>query len=123
MEQMGFVAEGGDRDLLQQVGQEYLKALGELKITNFASINRDELVHLYGFRHLRGRMRDVMRSVQYPDGYFYVERTLALLFGLVGRLAPERGLPGVAAPLASKALLRELAGLPRTGAERGGTAS
>lgn len=119
MEQMGFVAEGGDRELLQQVGQEYLKAIGELKISNFASIKRDELVHLYGFRQLRGRMRDVMRSVQYPEGYFYVERTLALLFGLVGRLAPERGLPGVAAPLASKALLRELAGLPRIGADRG----
>jgi len=34
---------------------------------------------------------------------------LALLFGLVGLLEPERGLPGVAAPLASKMMLRNLA--------------
>jgi predicted unusual protein kinase regulating ubiquinone biosynthesis (AarF/ABC1/UbiB family) len=109
MEQMGFVAEGGDRDLLQRVGHEYLKALGEVKIRNFADIKREEATQLSGFVQLRGRMREVMRSVQYPDGYFYVERTLALLFGLVGQLAPHLGLPGIAAPLASRALLKELA--------------
>jgi predicted unusual protein kinase regulating ubiquinone biosynthesis (AarF/ABC1/UbiB family) len=109
MEQMGFVAEGGDRALLQHVGHEYLKALAEVKITNFADIKREEATRLSGFVQLRGRMREVMRSVQYPEGYFYVERTLALLFGLVGQLAPSLGLPGIAAPLASRALLKELA--------------
>jgi ubiquinone biosynthesis protein len=54
-------------------------------------------------------LREVMRSVEYPDGYFYLERTLALLFGLVGQLEPQRGLPGVAAPFASKLMLRSLA--------------
>lgn len=109
MEQMGFVADGGDRELLQHVGHEYLKALSEVKIRNFADIKREEATQLSGFVQLRGRMREVMRSVQYPEGYFYVERTLALLFGLVGQLAPNLGLPGIAAPLASRALLKELA--------------
>jgi predicted unusual protein kinase regulating ubiquinone biosynthesis (AarF/ABC1/UbiB family) len=109
LEQMGFVAEHGDRALLQRVGSEYLQALGQLKIVDFSRIKHSEVTELYGFRQLRGRMRAVMRAVQYPEGYFYVERTLALLFGLVGQLAPTLGLPGVAAPLASKALLRELA--------------
>lgn len=109
MEQMGFVAEGGDRELLQQVGHEYLQALAAVKITNFADIKREQATQLSGFLQLRGRMREVMRSVQYPEGYFYVERTLALLFGLVGQLAPNLGLPGIAAPLASRALLKELA--------------
>jgi len=114
IEQMGFVAEGGDRELLQRVGHEYLKALGEVKISNFGSLNRDELEQLSGFLQLRGRMREVMRSVQYPEGYFYVERTLALLFGLVAHLAPTLGLPGIAAPLASRALLRDLVTAPVT---------
>jgi predicted unusual protein kinase regulating ubiquinone biosynthesis (AarF/ABC1/UbiB family) len=109
MEQMGFVAEGGDRALLQRVGHEYLQALAAVKIKNFADIKRDEVAHLSGFLQLRGRMREVMRSVEYPEGYFYVERTVALLFGLVGQLAPAAGLPGIAAPLASRALLKELA--------------
>ena len=45
-----------------------------------------------------------MKSVEYPDGYFYVERTLALLFGLAGALAPKLGLPGLVMPYASRAL-------------------
>jgi predicted unusual protein kinase regulating ubiquinone biosynthesis (AarF/ABC1/UbiB family) len=108
-EQMGFVAPGGDRDLLREVGRTYLKTLASVRVTNFASFDRGELHKLSGYEQLRGRLREIMRSVEYPDGYFYLERTLALLFGLVGQLDPERGLPGVAAPLASKMMLRSLA--------------
>jgi ubiquinone biosynthesis protein len=108
-EQMGFVAPGGDRELLREIGRMYLKALATLQVSDFSSINRSELHKLSGYDQVRGRLREVMRSVEYPDGYFYLERTLALLFGLVGQLDPERGLPGVAAPLASKMMLRNLA--------------
>jgi hypothetical protein len=44
--------------------------------------------------------------VEYPEGYFYVERTLVLLFGLVGQLAPKSGLPGIAGPVVARAMLR-----------------
>jgi ubiquinone biosynthesis protein len=108
-EQMGFVAPGGDRELLREVGREYLKTLASLQVTDFSKIRPAEVQKLSGYAHVRGRLREVMRSVEYPDGYFYLERTLALLFGLVGQLDPERGLPGVAAPLASKMMLRNLA--------------
>ena len=53
-----------------------------------------------------------MKHVEYPEGYFYVERTLVLLFGLIGQLAPKSGLPGVAAPIAAKAMLRSFATEP-----------
>jgi ubiquinone biosynthesis protein len=108
-EQMGFVAPGGDRELLRDVGREYLKTLATLRIGDFSSFGRDELQKMSGYSLVRGRLREVMRSVEYPDGYFYLERTLALLFGLVGQLEPTRGLPGVAAPIASKLMLRSLA--------------
>ena len=108
-EQMGFVAPGGDRDLLREVGREYLKTLATLRVNDFSSFDKSEVQKLAGFTHVRGRLREVMRSVEYPDGYFYLERTLALLFGLVGQLEPQRGLPGVAAPIASKLMLRSLA--------------
>jgi hypothetical protein len=52
---------------------------------------------------MRGNLRQVMKSVEYPEGYFYVERTLALLFGLVGQLAPRLGLPGLLMPYATQA--------------------
>jgi predicted unusual protein kinase regulating ubiquinone biosynthesis (AarF/ABC1/UbiB family) len=102
LERMGFVAEGGDRELLKQVGREYLKVLSSVKIEDFSKLDRQTMEKLSGYEQIRGRLRAVMKSVEYPEGYFYVERTLALLFGLVAQLSPKFGLPGLAMPLASK---------------------
>ncbi|HEX3773165.1 MAG TPA: AarF/UbiB family protein [Polyangiaceae bacterium] len=102
LEQMGFVAADGDRELLKQVGREYLKVLGSVKIEDFSRLDRQTVEKLSGYQQIRGRLRAVMRSVEYPEGYFYVERTLALLFGLVAQLSPKQGLPGLIMPHAAK---------------------
>jgi len=73
---------------------------------------------LAGYQNVRGRLREIMKHVEYPEGYFYVERTLVLLFGLVGQLAPTLGLPGVAAPVAAKAMLRAFAAKAAAEAEK-----
>jgi ubiquinone biosynthesis protein len=104
VERMGFVSATGDRDLLKAVGHEYLKVLSGTKINDFSKLDREAMEKLSGFRQVRGRLRAVMKSVEYPDGYFYVERTLILLFGLAGHLAPRQGLPGLVLPYASRAL-------------------
>jgi predicted unusual protein kinase regulating ubiquinone biosynthesis (AarF/ABC1/UbiB family) len=114
LERMGFVAEGGDRDMLRQAGREYLRTLAGIRIDDYSKIDRSQVEKLAGFQHVRGRLRDIMRHVEYPEGYFYVERTLVLLFGLVGQLAPKAGLPGVAAPIAAKAMLRRFAAEPES---------
>ncbi|HYP90304.1 MAG TPA: AarF/UbiB family protein, partial [Polyangiaceae bacterium] len=103
LERMGFVAEGGDRELLARVGREYLAVLSSVKIEDFSKLDREQMEKLSGFDQTRGQLRQVMKSVEYPEGYFYVERTLALLFGLVGQLAPKLGLPGLLMPYASQA--------------------
>jgi predicted unusual protein kinase regulating ubiquinone biosynthesis (AarF/ABC1/UbiB family) len=109
LEEMGFVAEGGDRALLAKVGREYLNVLGSVKITDFSKLDREQMEKLSGYDQMRGRLRQIMKSVEYPEGYFYVERTLALLFGLVGQLAPKQGLPGLVMPYASQAFLMGMA--------------
>lgn len=114
LEQMGFVAEGGDRELLKQVGREYLKVLSSVKIEDFSKLDRQTMEKLSGYQQIRGRLRAVMKSVEYPEGYFYVERTLALLFGLCAQLAPKLGLPGLAMPLASKLFMQGFAPAPST---------
>lgn len=112
LEQMGFVAENGDRELLKQVGREYLKVLGSVKIQDFSKLDRQTLQKLSGFQQMRGRLRAVMKSVEYPEGYFYVERTLALPFGLVAQLAPKVGLPGLVLPHATKIFASSFAPRP-----------
>jgi ubiquinone biosynthesis protein len=114
LERMGFVAEGGDRELLARVGREYLGVLGSVKIQDFSKLDREQMEKLSGYDQMRGNLRQVMKSVEYPEGYFYVERTLALLFGLVGQLAPKQGLPGLVLPYASQAFMLGMAQPSRT---------
>jgi len=111
LERMGFVAEGGDRELLARVGRQYLKILASANITDFAQLDRAtvERLTMEGYEKIKGQLREVMRSVEYPEGYFYVERTLVLLFGLVGQLAPKTGLAGLLLPYASLAFAKSLA--------------
>ncbi len=118
LEEMGFVAPGGDRELLERVGREYLGALATVRIEDYSKIDRGAVEKLAGYQNVRGRLREIMKHVEYPEGYFYVERTLVLLFGLVGQLAPTLGLPGVAAPVAAKAMLRAFAAKAAAEAEK-----
>lgn len=112
LEEMGFVAEGGDRELLARVGREYLSVLGSVKISDFSKLDREQMEKLSGYDQMRGKLRQVMKSVEYPEGYFYVERTLALLFGLIGQLAPKQGLPGLVMPYAYQAFSLGMAAAP-----------
>jgi predicted unusual protein kinase regulating ubiquinone biosynthesis (AarF/ABC1/UbiB family) len=105
IERMGFVAEGGDRQLLGRVGREYLQVLKNVQIEDFSRFDRRAVEKLSGYQQARGQLREIMRSVQYPEGYFYVERMLVLLFGLVGQLAPKQGLPGLLLPYAARLFL------------------
>ncbi len=109
IERMGFVAEGGDRKLLGRVGREYLKLLSEVRIEDYSRLDRNSVQKLTGYQQVRGQLREIMKNVQYPDGFFYVERTLLLLFGLIGQLAPRSGLPGLLLPHASRIFARALA--------------
>ena len=79
------------------------RVLGSVKIQDFSKLDREQMEKLSGYDQMRGKLRQVMKSVEYPEGYFYVERTLALLFGLVGQLAPKQGLPGLVMPYAMQA--------------------
>lgn len=113
-EQMGFAAPDADRQLLRRAGRKVLRSLGELQVADYDKLNPHQVRQQVA--PPLSELRPLLRHIQYPEGYFYVERTLALLFGLVARLAPQRGLPGIAAPLISKVMLRGLAAKPRRAA-------
>lgn len=112
LETMGFVSADGDREMLANVGREYLKVLADVRIDDFSTFDRETVEKLSGFDQTRGKLRQIMKNVEYPEGYFYVERTLVLLFGLVGQLAPKVGLPGLVGPYAAQAFAAGLTPAP-----------
>ncbi len=89
---MGFVSEEGDKELLEKTVMTYFSKLLRIKDRTPGALMRastKELEALADPELAREELRALMRSVQYPDGWFYVERASVLLFWLVGQIDPD----------------------------------
>ena len=89
IETMGFVAEGGDRALLERTTRKYFEKLLNLNITDFSRISPETARNLADVEVKRDELRELMKSIAYPEGWFYVERAVVILFGLSAQLAPK----------------------------------
>jgi len=107
IETMGFMSEDGDRELLERTIRRYFEKLLNLDITDLSKIDPQMAASLRDSELKRKQLRDIMRSVQFPEGWFYVERAAVLMFALCAHLAPKLntvkvGLPYVMRFLAAK---------------------
>jgi ubiquinone biosynthesis protein len=92
IEDIGFVAEDGDRKLLEQTVKKYFQKLLKLEARTpkaFMSASQKELEAFADPGMERRELRTLMRSVHYPDGWFYVERASVMMFWLAGQIAPD----------------------------------
>jgi predicted unusual protein kinase regulating ubiquinone biosynthesis (AarF/ABC1/UbiB family) len=89
IETMGFVAPDGDRTLLDRTIRMYFQKLLDLNIQDFGRIKPEVAMQLAdpGVKH--DELRGLMKSIEYPEGWFYVERAILILFGLSAQLAPR----------------------------------
>lgn len=125
---MGFIAEGGDRELLERTVRKYFEKLLNLNITDFSKISPDVAQQLADPEMKRDDLRELMKSIAYPEGWFYVERAALIMFGLSSQLAPKMntvhvGMPYVMRFIAARTAERRAAALaaaPPAAAESAG---
>ena len=86
---MGFMAEGGDRALLERTVRRYFEKLLSINITDFGKIDPAVAQQLADPSMKREDLRELMKSIAYPEGWFYVERAAVIMFGLSSTLAPR----------------------------------
>ncbi|HSS02799.1 MAG TPA: AarF/UbiB family protein [Kofleriaceae bacterium] len=86
---MGFMAEGGDRALLERTVRRYFEKLLSINITDFGKIDPAVAQQLADPSMKREDLRELMKSIAYPEGWFYVERAAVIMFGLSTTLAPR----------------------------------
>lgn len=85
---IGFAAEDGDRALLDRTIRLYFEKLLNLDIQDFSKISPQVAQGLADPDLKRDKLREVMKSIEYPHGFFFVERAVIILFGLAAQLAP-----------------------------------
>ena len=123
IEAIGFVAEGGDRALLEQTVKTYFQKLLKLEARTPAALmkaNARELEALADPEVERRELRGLMRSVHYPDGWFYVERASVMMFWLAGQIAPDLDQVQVGFPYVLPLLSQRLASSPPPSPPDGG---
>ena len=89
IETMGFVAADGDRELLERTTKQYFKKLLDLDVDDLSRIGPEVGRHFADMQPKRSELREIAKSIEYPLGWFYVERAVVILFGLSANLAPK----------------------------------
>ncbi|HET9988889.1 MAG TPA: AarF/UbiB family protein [Kofleriaceae bacterium] len=89
IDEMGFMAADGDRALLERTTRKYFEKLLNLNIQDFSKIDPAVADQLADPDMKREELRELMRSIAYPEGWFYVERASVIMFGLQAQLAPK----------------------------------
>ncbi len=87
--QMGFASEEANHELLEKTVMTYFSKLLRIKDRTPGALMRatpSELEQLADPEIAREELRELMRSVDYPEGWFYVERASVLMFWLVGHI-------------------------------------
>jgi len=108
---MGFVAEGGNDALLERTVKLYFSKLLKIQDRTPAALLRarpEQLEKLANPEVERGELQELMRSFEYPEDWFYVERACVLMFWLAAQIDPTldtmaAGFPYVMPLLAQRA--------------------
>jgi predicted unusual protein kinase regulating ubiquinone biosynthesis (AarF/ABC1/UbiB family) len=110
---MGFMSQEANRELLERTVETYFQRLLRIKDRTPGALmraNRNELEALVDPEVAREELRELMRSVEYPDGWFYVERASVLVFWLVGQIDPDLDAMRVGYPYVMPLLQEHLSG-------------
>jgi ubiquinone biosynthesis protein len=57
----------------------------------------------------RDELRELMKAIAYPEGWFYVERAAVIMFGLSSQLAPKLNTVQVGMPYVMKFMMARTA--------------
>ena len=86
---MGFMAADGDRELLERNHAQVLREAPQPEHLGLLEARSQHRRPARGSEMKREELRELMRSIAYPEGWFYVERAAVIMFGLQAQLAPK----------------------------------
>lgn len=99
--QMGFVTPGGNDALFERTVKTYFAKLLKIRDRTPSALMRarpEQLEQLVDPELERGELQDLMRSFEYPEDWFYVERACVLMFWLAAQIDPDLDITAAGLP-------------------------
>lgn len=109
---MGFVAEGGNDALIERTVKAYFAKLLKIQDRTPAALMRarpEQIEQLANPEMQRDELQDLMRSVEYPEDWFYVERAAVLMFWLAAQIDPNLDTMAVGLPYVMPLIMQRAA--------------
>lgn len=109
---MGFVAESGNRALVERTVKTYFTKLLKVEDRSAGALMRastKDLQALVNPEVQRRELRELMRSVHYPEGWFLVERAVVLMFWLLAQIDPTVDSMKIGVPYIMPRLMKRIA--------------
>jgi ubiquinone biosynthesis protein len=111
---MGFISETGNKALVEATALLYFQKLLKIEDRTAGALMRakqSELQSLADPEIERRQIRELMKSLEYPDGWFYVERASVMMFWLSGQLDPDLDTMQVGMPFVMPLIMKRQAEL------------
>jgi predicted unusual protein kinase regulating ubiquinone biosynthesis (AarF/ABC1/UbiB family) len=98
IDQMGFMAPGGDRALVERHVRAAFAKLLRLDVQCAGQVDKELAARMSEGTLERRERRTLMRSIAYPEGWYELERALTMLIGICATHAPRLDAMRVAFP-------------------------
>jgi len=92
LRRMGFISQTGNRVLLESVLMAYFRKIFNVKDRSPAalfSLGADKFKDFLKSQLGDVNIRELLESIEYPEGWFYLERACVMMFWLCAELAPD----------------------------------
>jgi predicted unusual protein kinase regulating ubiquinone biosynthesis (AarF/ABC1/UbiB family) len=87
LERMGFMSKAGKREVLERTLRGYIRKI--IADLNKAASREPGAQPVAAPEVQRKEMRDLLKALEYPEGWYYVERSVVSMLGLLHQLAPD----------------------------------
>lgn len=104
-EEMGFLKPDADKEEIEKVVYYTLQKLSAFQIKDYQNMTLNQIYKIYNTKDLGLPLRLLIKQLQIPQNYLFLGRTLAILVGVAGKLAPNLNLVQIMLPYLKKFLV------------------
>ncbi len=105
IEDIGFLRPSADKEEVEKIAYFLIKRLLAFEAKDYQRMTLNEIYKLYNLKIIGVRFQQLLKYMQIPKNFLFLERTIAILLGVASKLDPQMNIIKVLIPHLRKFLL------------------